>query len=71
VTRNDWIRIVGGTLIGLTGLLLLARLDIPHIEQGGWPAIFAGAELLFAASLLSAGLGLATIREEDDSDPGT
>jgi hypothetical protein len=51
---SDWVRLLAGIPIGLCGLLILARLDIPHIEHGGWSGVLATADLLFFTLLLAA-----------------
>ena len=63
---SERVRIAAGTVIGIAGLLILARVDFPNIVHGGWAALFSATELLVAAVMLSAALGLATSVGYDD-----
>jgi hypothetical protein len=64
-----WLRIGAGAVIGFAGLLLLARLDVPYIERGGWPAVLAAVDLSFFSALLGGALTLASIYPGDDDRP--
>lgn len=46
-------------LIGLSGLAILVRLDLPVIMRGDWQAGFGVLELLSAVTLLSLSLAVA------------
>ena len=57
---SDWLSLIAGIICGLAGLGLLAQVDFPVIRNGGLAAVAAGFELVLAAALLSAALGLVT-----------
>jgi hypothetical protein len=66
---SAWFRLLCGSLIGLAGLLILARLDVPLIQRGGWAGFLAGADLSFFTLLLVSALTLATTA--GDADDGS
>jgi hypothetical protein len=59
---SDRADFVVGLILGLFGVILLARLDVPYIQRGGLAGGLAALELLIAVLVLSAAAGASRYR---------